>query len=298
MLNLLLILYSFLFRNFGLAIIALTIIIQILMLPVTLKQIRGSVAMSAVRPELEKVKKRYPKDKKRQAEEQANLYQEYGVSPVGCLLPMLIQLPVWIGLFQSVRLALALEGLEALRERLYGWPLIQEAIPVENHFLWLDLANPDPYYILPVLVAVSMLAYQKVMPALGGDTGQTSFMGRWMQYFFPIVFGFWTIYFPSGVAVYFVTTGIVGFAIRYIVTGLGLVPTVAPKRQAAKEEVESPPPIGEPVREIEGPAPSGQATEESPPPTGMPPKSEKRKERGRPRSKRKDRRRSRRTRSR
>ena len=99
MINILIVLTHFLFNNFGLAIIALTLIVNGLMLPLTLKQVRASKAMQEMQPKIAELKKKYGKDKEKMAREQMKLYKESGVSPAGCLLPMLIQMPIWIALY-------------------------------------------------------------------------------------------------------------------------------------------------------------------------------------------------------
>ena len=91
-LNTLIVLCSYLFSNFGITIIALTIVIRLLMLPLTLKQLRSSKAMQALQPKLTKLQQKYAKDKQRLSQEQMKLYKESGVNPAGCILPMLIQM--------------------------------------------------------------------------------------------------------------------------------------------------------------------------------------------------------------
>ena len=102
MTNILIVLSNYLFNSFGLAIIALTIIVRGLMYPLTLRQLRATKAMQTLQPKLAVLQKKYAKDKQKLAKEQMKLYKESGVSPAGCLLPMLIQLPVWIALYQSI----------------------------------------------------------------------------------------------------------------------------------------------------------------------------------------------------
>ena len=96
--NVLIVLSHYLFNNPGLAIILLTIIVNLIILPLTLKQIRSSKAMQDVQPKLAELQKKYAKDKQKLAQEQMALYKQAGMNPAGCLLPLLVQMPVWIAL--------------------------------------------------------------------------------------------------------------------------------------------------------------------------------------------------------
>ena len=107
MINVLIVLSHFLFNNFGLTIIILTLIIRLILLPLTLKQLRATKNMQMLQPKLVELQKKYAKDKQRLAQEQMQLYKESGVNPVGCAVPLLIQFPIWIALYQAIILALA-----------------------------------------------------------------------------------------------------------------------------------------------------------------------------------------------
>jgi YidC/Oxa1 family membrane protein insertase len=96
-----------LFNNFGLTIIALTLIIRFALIPLTLKQLRSTKAMSTMQPKLAELQKKYAKDKQKLAQEQMRLYKESGINPVGCAVPMIIQFPIWIALYQAIILSLA-----------------------------------------------------------------------------------------------------------------------------------------------------------------------------------------------
>ena len=93
--------------SFGLAIIAVTIIVRLAMIPITLKQLRSTRAMHEIQPKLKALQKKYGNDRQKLSEETMKLYKEHGISPLGCVWPMLIQLPIWIALFQGIRQALA-----------------------------------------------------------------------------------------------------------------------------------------------------------------------------------------------
>ena len=186
MLNGLILLYSFLFNNFGLTVIVFTVLVRMVILPLTLRQLHAAKAMSRLQPEMAKLQKRYGSDKQKISQEQMRLYKEHGVNPLGCAVPTLVQFPVWIGLYQSILLALAAtpESLMRLSSHLYpNLTVVHELVPLENHFLWLDLAVPDSLFRqlfglpidlgpLPLLVAGSMWIQQKMSTIPSEDPRQ------------------------------------------------------------------------------------------------------------------------------
>jgi len=219
-LNTLIVLCSYLFSNFGITIIALTIVIRLLMLPLTLKQLRSSKAMQALQPKLTKLQQKYAKDKQRLSQEQMKLYKESGVNPAGCILPMLIQMPVWIALYQSIRHVLAVtpEDFLNLSKYLYSWGIVHSMLPLNNQFLWLDLAIPDPTYLLAILVGGTMWVQQKMMTPATADPRQKA-QSEMMLWMMPLMFAFFTLSFPSGLALYWVTSNIISIVIQYRITG-------------------------------------------------------------------------------
>jgi YidC/Oxa1 family membrane protein insertase len=238
MLNFLILLYRVSFSNFGVAIFIFTIIIRVLMLPLTLQQLKASKAMSSLQPKMQELQKKYGKDRERISQETMKLYKEHGVNPLGCALPTLVQLPIWIGLYQSIIQALAdtPEGLLHLSQRLYpDLSVVWATVPLNSSFLWLDLAKPDPIMILPVLVAASMWVQQKMMASPSMDPQQAQ-MNRMMQVTMPMLFGFMTIQFASGLALYWVTSNIIGIVMQYFVTGWGslFTPRPVPAKTAAR----------------------------------------------------------------
>ena len=123
MINGLVLLYVVLGSNFGLAIIAFTIISRILMFPLTMRQLRQTSAMQKLAPQMKSMQEKYKNDRQRLQREQMRLYREAGVNPLGCLGPMIIQMPIFFGLFIAIRAALAdtPEGLVSLSSKLYSW---------------------------------------------------------------------------------------------------------------------------------------------------------------------------------
>lgn len=243
LLNIMVVLANFFAGNFGIAVIFLTIIVRLGMLPVTLKQLRSTRAMQEIQPKLRELQKKYAKDRQKLSEETMKLYKEFGINPLGCVWPMLIQLPIWIALFQSIRQALAAspEELMSLSQHLYSWAVVNGTVPLQSNFLWLNLAWPDPYYILPILVGATMWLQQKMMSPTSSDPAQKK-AGTMMQIMFPLMFAFITMQFPSGLGIYFVVSAIVGIVIQYFVTGWGGLArtksTVAPTYRQARKVVE------------------------------------------------------------
>ncbi|MFC2052178.1 YidC/Oxa1 family membrane protein insertase [Chloroflexota bacterium] len=233
MINVVIVLSSYLFSSFGLTIIVLTIVTRVVMYPLTVKQLQSSKKMQALQAQVAEIRKKYGKDKQKASQEQMRLYKESGVSPGGCLLPMLVQFPVWIALYQSIIrvLAVAPEDFLNLSQRLYSsWPAVFSLVPLESKFLWLNLAMPDPVLILPILVGGSMWMVQKMMTPPTADPQQRA-QSQMMLWMMPMMFAFLTLQFPSGLALYWVTSNVISIVMQYFVTGWGsLAPSADGKR--------------------------------------------------------------------
>jgi YidC/Oxa1 family membrane protein insertase len=235
----LILLSSVLFGSFGLAIIVLVIIVRLLMLPLTLRQLRSTRAMSTLAPKMQEIQKKYAKDQQKLQQEITKLYKEAGVNPLGCLWPMLVQVPIWIALYQSIIRAVAAspEELLQLSQNLYSLPLIHQAVPLEESFLWLNLGRPDQYFILAILVGGSMWVLQKMSTVPTADPRQQQ-MNRMMLWLMPLMFAFFTLQFPSGLALFWVVSNIIGIVTQYFITGWGslFARAPAPVPQVAKEQ--------------------------------------------------------------
>lgn len=161
----------------GVAIILLTVVVKVLTLPLTFKQMRSMKKMREIQPELTALKAKYADDRVRQAQEMQALFQRAGVNPLAGCLPMLVQLPIWIALYAMLNTAV----------ELYREP-----------FLWLpDLTQQDPFYILPLAMGALMYFQMKIQPA-GVDNEQAKMMA-WMM---PIIFTVMMLFLPSGLCVY------------------------------------------------------------------------------------------------
>jgi len=233
--NILIVMSNYLANNFGLAIIGLTIVVNVLMLGLTLKQIRASKAMQELQPKLSELQKKYAKDKQKLAKEQMALYKQSGVSPAGCLLPMLIQMPIWIALYQSIMMAMAVapEGLLNLSGYLYPWPIVYSMLPLGKDFLWLNLARPDIF--LAIMVGATMWLQQKMATPSTADPKQQA-QGRMMLWMMPLMFAFLALSFPSGLALYWVTSSVVRIIIQYRVTGWGGLVKSMTRRPVVKDK--------------------------------------------------------------
>ncbi len=239
MINVLIVVSGALFNNFGLAIIALTIIVRGITMPLTIRQTRSTKALQELQPKMAELQKKFGKDKQKLAQEQMRLYKESGVNPAGCLLPMLVQLPVWIALFQSIIRVLAVipEDFLKLSGHLYSsWSQVFSLVPLNSRFLWLDLAVPDRFLILPILVGGTMWLSQKMVTPRTGDPRQQA-QSTMMLWIMPLMFAFITMQFPSGLALYWVISNIIQIGMQYFITGgWGGLSTKAADKPAGRDK--------------------------------------------------------------
>jgi YidC/Oxa1 family membrane protein insertase len=249
------------FGSFGIAIIIFTILMRGITWPLQQSQFKSMRAMQEVQPRVQEIQKKY-KDPQRRSEETMKLYREAGVNPLGCIWPLLIQFPIWIALYQTIRFALGTtpEALLDLSQRLYPWSYLHEAVPLESHFLWMDLGQPDPTFLMAILVGGSTWVQQRMMtPSTAPDPQQQS-INNTMQLMMPLMLAYFTLTFPSGLALYWVATNIIGVALQYFYMGrqldwrriFTLNPAGVPAPSAARQPAKSPEPSqgsSEPVEE-------------------------------------------------
>ena len=179
--------------NYGVAIIIMTILLRLLMWPLTRKSYVNMAAMQKMQPEMQRIQKLYANDKMRLQMEMMNLYKTHKTSPMSGCLPMLIQIPIFFALYKALLVS----------------------IPMRNaHFLWIsDLASMDPYFILPVLMGATMWLQQylqsgatKKTSNANDITAQTQKMMRWMPILFTIMFA----WMPSGLVLYWTISNVMG----------------------------------------------------------------------------------------
>jgi YidC/Oxa1 family membrane protein insertase len=227
MLNALLWLYSLLGSQFWLAIIFFTVIVRLLMTPLMLPQQRSAKKMQELQPKLKELQNKYGKDREKLSQEQMKLYREAGVNPMGGCLPLLVQFPIWIGLYQSIIQALGYQPLQlvSLSQNIYPFlESIWTEVPLNRFFLGMDLAlTPQQLggltYALPVLVAFTSWLQTKMTTPGGGGDGQGASMNQSMTLMMPLMFGFFSLNFSTGLSFYFIVSNIIGIVTQGFISG-------------------------------------------------------------------------------
>ena len=247
MLNALLLFYAYLGRNFVVAITVLTIVLRLITWPLTAQASRSSRRVAEMQPKLAALQKKYGNDKARVAQEQQKLYKEAGISPLGGCLPTLVQFPIWIALVQAINAMLADTPIElmSLGMSVYrNLGVIPSIIPIQNRFLWLNLALPDPSpVVLPILVGGTMWLQQRLMTPPSTDA-QTASMNQTMQIMMPLMFGYFTTQFSSGMAIYFIISNIIGIGMQFAIDRI-----IKPADLKLPETVTAPPATREVIHE-------------------------------------------------
>jgi YidC/Oxa1 family membrane protein insertase len=219
-LNVLLFLYAYLGRSFVVAIAVFTLVLRLITMPLQLSQIRTTRRMAAMQPRLKELQTKYGGDKQRMALEQQKLYKEAGVNPLSGCLTTFIQFPIWIALYQAINSILADSPIELMKlgvDAYRGFTALTSIIPIQSRFLWLNLALPDPSpIVLPILVGGTMWLQQKMMAQPSADP-QSASMNQTMQIMMPLMFGYFTTQFSSGLALYFVISNVIGIATQFII---------------------------------------------------------------------------------
>ena len=181
--------------QWGLAIIGLTIIVRLILFPLTWKQFSSAQAMQAIQPQLKELQKKYKSDRQKLQQETMALYSAHRVNPFASCLPIVLQLPVFIALYAAIK---GLGPLEA--------PQYQESVQALANapFLWIpELGKPDPYYILLIVYVLSQLISTELMLVNQTDKSQKMIMRA-----MPIIFVIFLWKFPAGLFVYWVTTNL------------------------------------------------------------------------------------------
>jgi YidC/Oxa1 family membrane protein insertase len=224
MINTLLWIYSVLFENFGLAIIAFTILVRLITFPLTAQQIRSTQKMQDLQKskKWQDMQKKYKDNREKLAQEQMKLYQEMGVSPFGSCLPTLIQFPIIIGLYQAIIRALAVTPIQLLDLSKHIYPFIDASalIPLNQFFLWMNLSLPEKDWgltlfgigipILAIVVVITSYLQTKLMTPASATPDQGAQMSRAMNLYMPLFMGYLAYTFSSGLALYFVTSNLAG----------------------------------------------------------------------------------------
>ena len=200
-------LYNFI-GSYGISIIVFTILMKVLLLPLNIKQTKSMKDMQRLQPELQKLNKKYKNNKEKLNEETLKLYKTFKVNPAGGCLPILLQFPILIGLYQTL-----------LHPE--TWVFVNGTITnVDMSFLWMEsLSNPDPYYILPILAALFTFITQKFTMASAPTTNPddpNAKTQKIMLYVMPLMIGYISISMPAGVALYWVVQNIFTFVQQFI----------------------------------------------------------------------------------
>lgn len=192
-----------------LSIVLLTVIVRSLLFPLTVRQVRSMRAVQDLKPEMDKIRGQYQNNRQKQQEEIMKLYQERKVNPLGGCLPILVQMPIFIGIFYTIRQF----GGYTVGDRVVQ-PEYQSFH--EGGILWFqNLSVADPTYLLPILSALTMLASTEIT-AKNIDPQQ-----RWLMRLLPIVFTVFLISFPAGLFVYWITSNLVTLIQNYVIYNFG-----------------------------------------------------------------------------
>ncbi len=194
--------------NWGIAIIITTVIIKVLLYPLTYKSYKSMKAMSALAPLMQELREKHKEDRERLNQEMMALYKAHNVNPASGCLPMLLQLPIFLAFYR------ALYGTIELRHAPFAW--------------WIqDLSAPDPYYVTPIIMGATMVITQKMTPSSADPVQQK------MMMLMPVVFTFMFLSFPSGLVLYWLVSNLLTIAQQFYMNKAGLTPG-APPRPAVK----------------------------------------------------------------
>ncbi|WP_428897002.1 YidC/Oxa1 family membrane protein insertase [Parelusimicrobium proximum] len=177
-------------HNYGLAIILFAVLLQLAMLKLTIMQQKSSLVMKQLQPEMKRIQDKYANDQQTMQREMLALYKKYKFNPMSGCLPLFLQLPIFIALFNAFRNSWELHG--------------------AGFVLWItDLSAKDPYYVLPVIMGGIMLLQQRITAPAVGDPAQAAML-KWM----PVIFTFLFINFPAGLVLYWLTNSIISFGVQ------------------------------------------------------------------------------------
>lgn len=172
--------------NWGLAIILLTLLVRVLLLPFVIPQFRNMAKQRALKPEIDRINELYKDDREKKGAAMMELWRKHKVNPLGGCLPVLLQMPIFFALYQTLSTSI----------ELYHAPFV---------LWWHDLSSPDPYYVLPILLGALMFVQQKLTPVQMDPT-----QAKVMLYAMPLMMTFFMLLLPTGLCLYMVTSSAVG----------------------------------------------------------------------------------------
>jgi len=189
------ILLDFLYKlvgNWGIAIILLVVVVRLILFPLTYKGMVSMYKLKELAPKMKEIQLKYKKDPQKMQMHMMKLYKEHGANPLGGCLPLLVQIPIFYGIYKLLLYSIELKG---------------------AHFLWIhDLSVMDPYFILPVLMGVSMYIHQKLTPTNFQDKTQEKIFK-----FLPVIFTVMMATFPAGLVLYWTTNNILSILQQLII---------------------------------------------------------------------------------
>jgi YidC/Oxa1 family membrane protein insertase len=211
-------LYDHIVSNYGVVIILLTITVRLVLTPLTISQTRSMSRMQKFQPELQELQKKFKDDKQKLQQETMAFYKKNNVNPLAGCLPLILQLPVFFALFQALRtpspIVTNVLGVPYIPVYLFGniKNVIANIPNIKFNFLWLNLNERDPFFILVILMVATMFLSTKMTTT---DPKQ-----KMITYAMPVVFGVISWNMPSGILIYWVTTNIWSIGQQYIVNKL------------------------------------------------------------------------------
>lgn len=206
-------------HNYGWGLIATTLIIRLALLPLMIKQVKSSKAMQAIQPEMKELQAKY--SSKDQATQQAlqketmALFQKYNVNPLAGCLPIIVQMPILIGVYHAISRTKQIAG---------------------DNFLWFDLGSPDPYYILPIVAGITTFIQQKMSMVGMNSNPQMQAQMTMMLYIMPIMIAIFAFSFPAALSLYWVVGNLFGIVQTYFIKGPELKQAAADKAGGAKKK--------------------------------------------------------------
>jgi YidC/Oxa1 family membrane protein insertase len=174
--------------NWGVAVILLTVVVKVALIPLTHKSFKSTDRMKALKPEVDKINEQYKNDPQEKQKQTMALYKQHKVNPLGGCLPMLLQMPIWFALFSTLR-----TSPELFNAPFFGWIR--------------DLSSPDPYFVTPIVMGALMFVQQQMMPMTGDGT-----QAKIMKYFMPIMFTGMMLFLPSGLTLYILVNTVLSIA--------------------------------------------------------------------------------------
>ena len=184
-------------HNYGFAIILVTVLVKTLFFPITRKSLSSMKSMSTIQPKVAAIRKKWANDKEKMNRELMNLYKEEKINPLGGCLPMLVQIPFFIALFNILYTTIDLRQA----------PFI----------FWIrDLSDKDPYYVLPIIMGISMFFQQYTQPSTMDPTQAK------VMLFLPIIYTFFFLNFPSGLVLYWLVNNLLSIGQQYLMSREGL----------------------------------------------------------------------------